>query len=97
MKRQPTAKQIEYGGKNEGVLRRFLLEFFHYPSLRKAGFFTPEMKCDYYAQAERICERLGLNSIFEYRKEDSAPCHLSYAGERPKGEPFVTVVTSIWD
>jgi hypothetical protein len=48
------------------VLKRFMKEFFHFPSLCKAGFFTKEMKGDYKAQAERVCKRFGFKTVYEY-------------------------------
>ena len=48
------------------VLERFMKEFFHFPSLCKAGFFKPEMKKDYKAQAERVCRFFGFKTVYEY-------------------------------
>jgi len=81
---------------DEGVLRRFMQEFFHYPTFRKIGFFTDEMKGDYKAQAARVCYFFGYDTVFEYRAEDMH-CHISYAeGHRPKGEGFITHIPSIY-
>lgn len=81
----------------ELVLERFMKEFFPYAYWRKVGFFTKEMRGDYKAQDERVCKFFGYKTVFEYgAKEVSA--HLSYAdGYRPKDEPFVTVILSIYD
>ena len=85
------------GGSDPELLKRFIKEFFHFPSLLKAGFFTKEMKNDYYAQAERICHFFGYESVFEYGAEEIT-CHITYAeGKRPKDEGFITVIPSIYD
>lgn len=85
------------GGSDAGVLKRFMIEFFPFSELRKAGFFTKEMKGDYYAQAKRVCDFFGYKSVFEYGAEEIR-CHLSYAGKRPENDKeFVTVIPSIYD
>lgn len=81
--------------KDKELLKKFMNEFFHFPSLLKAGFFTKEMKNDYDAQAQRVCEHFGFETVYEYRK-DEIRAHLSIAGDR-KGEPFVTVLPSIYE
>ena len=87
------------------LLNSFMQEFFPYIEFRKAGIFTKEMKNDYQAQAQRICNRLGLKSIYEYGSKEIS-CHLSYEGNRPtfvnkqgklKTEPFVTTFKNIYD
>lgn len=86
-------------GKSEkdGVLERFMKEFFPFNELRKAGFFTKEMKGDYKAQAERVCYFFGYETVYEYGSKE-VRCHISYAdGKRPKDEPFVAVIPSIYD
>lgn len=93
----PTADQLRFGGKDPQLLRRFMKEFFPYGLLRKAGFFTKEMRGDYYAQAERACKWMGLKSIYEYGSKEIR-CHLTYVdGKRPEGEPFVTIIPSIYE
>lgn len=59
------------------LLESFMKEFFPYGEFKRAGIFTKEMKGDYPSQAQRICNRLGLNSIYEYGK-DEIVCHISY-------------------
>jgi len=79
------------------VLERFMKEFFHYPTLLKAGFFTKEMKGDYEAQAKRVCEFFGYETVYEYGAHE-VRCHISYGyDKRPDNEPFVTVIPSIYD
>ena len=79
------------------VLKRFMKEFFDYPSMVKIGLFTKEMKGDYEAQAEKVCKFLGLKSIYEYGAEEIR-CHISYAkGKRPQGEGFITTIPSIYE
>jgi hypothetical protein len=88
---------IGYGGKDPGVLKRFMKEFFPFGALKKEGFFKPEMKDDYYAQAKRVCVWFGYETVFEYGAKE-IECHITYAkGHRPEGEPFVTVIPSIYD
>jgi hypothetical protein len=97
---------IAFGGKDAGVLERFLKEQFDFAAFKKAGFFTKEMRNDYYAQAKRICIYFGYKSVFEYGAEEIR-CHISYVeGHRPisvdengdlKTEPFVTVIPSIYE
>jgi hypothetical protein len=78
----------------EEVLKKFIKEHFPFSAMKQAGFFTKEMKEDYTAQAERICTFFGFESIYEYGKEE-LHCHISYAGERPKDKPFITVINTI--
>lgn len=81
----------------DDLLKSFMKEFFHFPSMVKAGIFKKEMKNDYKAQSERICQFLGLKTIYEYGSEEIS-AHLSYVkGKRPQGEPFVTVIPSIYE
>ncbi len=91
---------------NSALLERFMKEHFPYAEFKKAGLFTKEMRGDYEAQAQWVCSRLGLKSIYEYGK-DEIVCHLSYEeGARPtwineegklKTEPFITVIPSIYE
>jgi hypothetical protein len=81
--------------KDKELLKKFMKEFFPFRTLLKAGFFTKEMKNDYDAQAERVCIHFGFETVYEYRKYKIS-AHLSIAGDR-KGEPFVTVLPSIYD
>ena len=83
------------GGSDAGVLKRFMIEFFPFTELKKAGFFKKEMKGDYYAQAKRVCDFFGYKSVFEYGAKEIR-CHLS--GERPENnKEFITVIQSIYD
>jgi len=87
---------------DNGVLKRFMKEFFPFGPLCKAGFFTKEMKNDYEAQAERVCKRFGYKTVYEYGSKE-VRCHITYGtfskedGFRPNDEPFVTVIPSIYD
>lgn len=95
---------MEY--KDQVLLKKFMKEHFHFPSLRKVGIFTKEMRFDYTAQAKRICELFGYESVYEYGSKE-IKCHISYSQhERPtwinkdgqlKTEPFVTVIKSIYE
>lgn len=72
-------------------------EFFPFSDLRKVGFFTPEMRGDYEAQAKRVCEFFGYKTVYEYGK-DEVRGHLSYDRPEVRGnEPFVTIIPSIYD
>jgi len=77
------------------VLTNFMEEFFPFDALQKAGFFTKEMKGDYKAQADRVCKFFGFKTVYEYGAME-AKCHLSFAGERPKDEPFITEIENIY-
>ncbi len=82
---------------DDGVLKRFMKEFFPYGQFKKIGFFTKEMKGDYKAQAEKVCYFFGYKTVYEYRAYEMR-VHISYAdGKRPKDESFVTVLPSIYD
>jgi hypothetical protein len=78
---------------NDEVLERFMKEFFPYADCKKAGLFTKEMKGDYQAQANKICEWFGFDSVYEYGSEEIR-CHIS-EGETDK--PFITVIPSIYE
>lgn len=78
------------------ILKRFMKEHFPFGAMRKAGLFTKEMKNDYQAQADRICTFFGYKTIYEYGATEIR-CHISYIGERPKDEPFITVIPSIYE
>lgn len=79
------------------LLGRFMREFFPFSDLRKVGFFTPEMRGDYAAQAKRVCEFFGFETVYEYRKDEMRG-HLSYDSVEARGnEPFVTIIPSIYD
>lgn len=92
-----TDEMKKYGGSDPELLKRFIKEFFDFSGLRKAGVFTKEMRGDYYAQAKRLCIFLGLNTIFEYGK-DELRCHITYVdGKRPEGEGFITEIPSIYE
>jgi truncated hemoglobin YjbI len=81
----------------DGVLERFMKEFFPYSELKKIGLFTKEMRKDYKAQAKRVCDWLGYDSIYEYGAEEIR-MHVSYprVGEQ-KDDPFITVIPSIYE
>lgn len=80
------------------VLERFMKEFFPFTELRKAGFFTKEMKNDYKAQAERVCKFFGYKTVYEYGAAEVEGVHLSYeAGKRPSNEPFAFKIRSIYE
>ena len=68
----------------DGVLKRWMQEFFPYSEFKKVGLFTKEMRGDYKAQAEMICRKLGIKSIYEYGK-DEIRCHITYVNPDCKG------------
>jgi len=78
------------------VLERFMKEFFPFTGMKKIGLFTKGMKGDYEAQANRICEFFGFETVYEYGAIE-VRCHLSYVdGHKPKDEGFVIETTSIY-
>lgn len=81
----------------ESTLENFMKEFFPFKELLDIGFFKKEMKGDYEAQAKRVCLYFGYDTVYEYGAQE-VRCHLTYAkGHRPEGEPFITVIPSIYD
>lgn len=95
-----TTKQetiLSFGGSDADVLKRFMIEFFPFSELLKEGFFTKEMKGDYYAQAKRVCVFFGYKTVFEYGAKEIR-CHISYGEERAEyDKEFVTVISNIYD
>ena len=85
---------LSYGGKDAGVLKRFMQEFIPFNELKKVGFFTKEMRNDYYAQAKRICDFFGYKSVFEYGAQE-VTCHLSLNNPQ-KEDPFITTISNIY-
>lgn len=91
---------------SDKLLKNFLNEFFDFYTLRKVGFFPRGMKkSDIHGQAERICQRFGYKTVYEYGSK-TIRCHLSYAGDRPhhvdengelKQEAFITEIKGIYD
>lgn len=81
---------------SDELLKKFVKEHSPFSAMVKAGLFTKEMKGDYKAQAEKMRIFFGLESIYEYGK-DELRCHISYVGERLKDETFVTVIPGIYD
>lgn len=73
--------------------------------LTKAGFFTKEMKGDYEAMADRICQFFGYKTVYEYGSEEFS-YHATYVdGHRPswinekgeyESEPFLVHKKSIY-
>ena len=82
---------------DEGVLKRFMQEFFPFNEFMKAGLFTKEMKGDYNAQAKRICTFFGYETVYEYGAKTTS-AHISYQkGYWPKDQGFMTVFPSIYE
>lgn len=75
-------------GNQDGVLERFMEEMFDLEMLTKIGLLTKEMKGNYPAQAERIRQFFGYESIYEYGAHTTR-CHISYVNPQP-GQPFIT-------
>lgn len=80
----------------DAVLKRFVMEHFPFTPLRKCGFFTPEMRGDYKAQAARVCQSFGYKTVYEYGVEEIR-CHITRTGKRPDDEPFITVIGGIYE
>lgn len=48
-------------------LKTYLKNNFDFKALKKAGFFSKEIKStDYEKQAQRICHRFGFKNIYEW-------------------------------
>ena len=74
------------------TLKNFMEEWFYFDGLVSIGFFQEEMRGDYKAQADKLCNFFGYESIFEYNTKQIS-VHLSIDGERPKGyESFTTTI-----
>lgn len=54
------------------------------------------MEGNYLAQAKRVCEYFGYKTVYEYGVKE-VKCHITFSGERPKTEPFITVIKSIYE
>lgn len=80
------------------VLKNFMLEFFDFDVLKKAGFYGKHIKRkDYKAQAERVCQWFGYKTVFEYGAQE-VRCHVTYVdGHRPEGEGFVYVKPNVYE
>lgn len=99
-----TKKHLTFTDKEKDeVLKRFMKEHFPFTELRKAGFFTKEMRGDYKAQAARVCQWFGYKTVYEYGATEIR-CHITEAGKNPFKlepdeikQPFVTVIKSIYD
>jgi hypothetical protein len=87
------------------VLENFMKEFFPYGQFKKIGFFTPEMKGDYEAQAKKVCHFFGYKTVYEYGSKEMRG-HITFSGDRPlsinnngelEPEPFITVFPSIYE
>lgn len=85
------------------VLETFMKDNFPFGELKKAGFFTKEMKGDYEAQSKRVCEFFGYKSVYEYGAKEIrlhlSPVHVDLFINN-KGElasdPFITVIESLF-
>lgn len=87
-----------YHYKDKELLKRFIDEQFDINGLINAGFLTKKMKGDYQAIADRISAFFGYENVYEYgHREEPIRAHLSYAGNRPDDEPFVTEIRSIYE
>ena len=96
----PTTLPIEVqkaGGTKPELLKSFMQEFFPYREFREAGFFTKAMRGDYYAQAYRVCQFFGYETVYEYGAKETR-AHITYAdGKRPADAPFTEVRPSIYE
>lgn len=87
------------------TLKNFMLEFFDFDALKKAGVYGKDIKRnDYQAQADWICYFFGYKTVYEYGATEFN-CHISYAGDRPKSvnedgllveEPFITRIENVF-
>ena len=66
-------------------LKTYLKNNFDFRILKKAGFYSKEIKStDYEKQAERICYRHGLKNIYDYSACKAVEFHY------PIGQGFAT-------
>lgn len=87
----------------EQLAKDFIDEFFDIETLVDIGFLVPEIKDDYPAIEKCLNAWLGIESIFEYRK-DAIRVHISTVDpncpigmESEKGKPFITELPSIYE
>lgn len=66
-------------------LKEYMQDKFYFPALKKAGVFPKEMKFnDYAGQADVICRKLGLDSIYDYSNIGrGCYAHITYANPTP--------------
>ncbi len=64
-------------------------EFFPFKEFLKIGIFTKEMKGNYELQAQKICDFLGIESVYEYG-------HISFNCHIEPSKEFVTKIESIY-
>lgn len=89
---------------NQNLLESFMKEHFPFKEMKQIGFFTKEMKGDYEAQAKRVCDYFGYDTVYEYGSKEIS-CHLTLSTRNPyvdqngelKQEPFVSVIPSIYE
>ena len=81
---------------NDTLLKDFIEEFFDFKTLCDIGFFKPELKHDYQAQANRICEFFGFETIYEYGAIE-VTAHISWDENHRDGKPFVHIQKSIYE
>lgn len=79
------------GLSGDKLLKAFMKEHFDFGALRKAGFFTKEMRGDYKAQAERVCQRFGYKTVYEYGSQEIS-CHITEEGSTK----FITTIPNIY-
>lgn len=51
---------------NPELLESFMEEFFDFDGLLSIDFFTEAMRGDYQAQANRVCQFFGFDTVYEY-------------------------------
>ena len=75
------------------TLKNFIRTNFPFSKLVKAGFFTKEMKGDYKAQAERVCQFFGYKTVYEYGVNELV-LHIS---QNPPTDNFITIIPSYYE
>lgn len=83
-------------------LKKFLDDNFDFGSLKKVGFWPPgTRKTDHEVIAARICQRLGLKSIYDYHPPEMVvlggivvggwPARVDVDGYKPGGGFWLSV------
>lgn len=69
----------------DSKLKEYMRDHFDFSLFKKIGLFQKDMKFnDYEGQAEIICRRFGLDSIYEYSNIGRGEyCHITYAHPTP--------------
>lgn len=82
MTEDKTAMKIQTLKKSGLALKSFMKNNFDFGTFKKCGLYPKDLKHnDYEGQAAIICNRLGLENIYDYGKYEIR-CHISYCTDK---------------